>query len=631
MLRPHLGLFALALACAAARADDQSARVRLEGWTAPSRGRSGADLATQVELSPRVRLEALVSRSDGDGGPAEWGWARLEAGWFRLAGGVTGDDGGVHLGFAPSGRLELSSAVALEGGLDFSLGAGFLGGDRRQPTGRHADLWPEPVDFWAAGLAARLELQVTPWDGLVLGAGAHGAVTAVAGPPVAGQPPEALARVAREVDLDLLGALSQAEGGVWLRGELRVWQGELLAAPASLHLAYVEAWDQVHLDPLYTSLRLASDDLDLGPIPWRTTRTAQATWRWGGAQRRLELSIDLQHVRGSTTLERFGERNGWSVGGRAAARWDRLLIDVSARWALSPADVESVVGDLARARISCRAGVVLYETSGLAVRAEAGLEAGLSDELGLPREGLAFLGGLTVELGSPSRPFCDPRTDPFSRTARAERAIAPAPTLLAPDALPLDRAAAAERTLPALTARPTIEQVETLLDRFTPEELASTLGLELPSPDRIDDYLDRHPGQIERIDQQYPGAGDLIRRAIDALRGQRRPTAVQPGAAAGGRALVLGHGLAGPRVALLSASHEGEVVDALTVRLDGRPDLRVGELDQTIDLATHAGFAGYRGSQALEKWTLLRPGSREPWLQGRSAWSRSMHRFVTGR
>lgn len=608
----------MSLGLSQARADETSGRVRVGGWTAPVRGRSGLDLATQVELSPRVRLEAFAARSGGEGGEADFGWARVDLGSVRVAGGVSGRDGGVHVGWAPAGRLELGGGFAVEGGVDLSLGAGFLGRDRRTRTGRHRDLWPGPVDLWAAGLAARVELQWAPCERLLLGAGVHGAATVVGAPPVAGSPPPALTGLAREVDLDLLGALSQAELGAWGRVELRAWRGELLAAPATLHLGYLEAWEQVHLDGLTGALRLADPDLGLGPVPWRVTRSGQLTLRWGSERRRLELGLDLRHVQGSTTLERFEDRDGWSVGGRMALRWDRLLCDVTARHALAAADVEAVVGRLARTRVAARAGLIVYESTGLAVKLDAGVEAGLTDGLGLPRQGLAFLGGLTVELGAPTRPFCDPRRDPFALAARAAGRVGgvpPADPLLA-------TVAEAEPELD-------LERVDALLDRFTPEQLARALGVELPPPDQIERFLADHARQIARLDQDLPGAGDLIRRAAADLRAEADDPART--ATPSGTALAIGHGLGGARAALLSASQRGRALEALTVRLDAHAPSSLGEAEQAIQVDDYAGFSDYRAREGLEKWTILRPGSRDPWLQGQSAWSRAMHRFVTGR
>lgn len=615
MARSLYALLLVLVLSAAALADPPGGSVRLGGWTAPERGRSGVDLGARIELTPRIGLDALLAGSDGEGGRAEQAWARLDLGDVRLAGGVTGRDGGVHLGWAPQGRFQLASRVALEAGLDASLGAGFLGGDRRARTGRHRDLWPHPVDLWAGGLAAQLELQVRPVDALLLAAGARGAVTAVAAPPVEGQPPEALRSLARELDLGLLGALSQAELGVWGRVEWEAWRGVVGGAPLALRLGYLESWEQLRLDPLHSLLQALDDDLGLGPVPWRVTRALELGLDWGGEARGLSLSLDVRRVEGSTTLETFSDRNGWSIGASLAGRWDRLLLVGSLRWALSPADVEPLVGELARVQASARLGVLLVDEPGLALRVEAGVEVGLGDELGLVREELAWVGGLALDFGAPSRPPIDPRRDPFARATRAAASL-PLPTSTREQA-PLD--------LSQLRSM-NVEQLEALLERVEPADLARALGVELPTPDAVETWVARHPGLVARIEQTYPGAGALLDKVLVRLRSPRPPASPR-----GPAALVLGHGLHGPSLALLSAGQGGSALEAVTVRLQSPSELLARSEVDGLVVSQHPGFSAWTTQTELEKWTILRPGSKAPWLQGRSAWSRLMHTFLTGR
>lgn len=587
------------------------------------------DLRGRFDLSRSIRLDAFASKAWAPGGDeAEYGHGTLRLGDFRMAGGGVGDDLAFHLGYGPKGTLELlGDDLVLRGGFDLALGAGFLG-DRDQAGGRLRSYYPLGVDLYSGSLAVALELVARPWERLDVGLGGYADLLAALAAP--GQSDDTLRSLGVRlggIDAGLSSSLSEATAGSFGWLALRLIDRRSATARSNLTLSYREAWDWIHLDPLY---RLAREEelggIRLSRLPPRQTRSVRLTWRstWRGGE--LSLGLGGQHVRDSTTLLGFDDRDGWSIEGSLGGRWGRFGGQVAARYHFAPAPVEAYWGELPRYQVAGRAGARVLGDDRASLRVEAGARVTLSDSLGLPRAGHAVFAQLRVQFGG-ARPT---RHDPADESAL--------PLLLAPEAAPeharaptrsldpvgklvanggaLASSGAARKAL-AETPAPVVKDVRGRLEsiwRETPGHERRALQAELrrltSGPlDRgaVGEALGRQPALRERIERHFPGLLGVL-----GLGGDERRAAI-----------VSGYGRRGLQLGLVKASQF-----AVTRRHDG--GLAGEQLRSPFGAGSLSAFVRER---RIEKFSLLVPRGRRyrVLVQARSRWSGIMRRLLSGR
>lgn len=531
--------------------------VRVQGWEADvdedGGAREGGALRARLDLSETLRLDAAFARTlSGVGAGGDFGYSQLSWRALRAGGGLVDDDYGLHVGVAPRFGADLAPWLWLEGGADLALGIGWLG-DRDDedagPADEEAAVWRSAssggIDLYAGSGALDLAVRLRPHAAVELVARAYADAFLVAARPGDTEPlPGALASLSQSTDLGLSATLSQGAVGGHGQASLRLARTR---SRGEAWLRYREAWDWIHLDPVYTVLARTDpfDDVHLADVPWRVTRSVELeATRPLGPRGQLAAAVDVRHRSGSTTTQDFADRDGWSIGARVSARYRRVFGGASVRWHLDDSPLEPLLGPMPRAQLSAQAGVIVVSRSDLDLALEAGLELGRQDDWGIPRAGQAAWGALTVTFGgardaftrdllerSLTLPPLPRRGDPATaRVALTEvdassfvaSAVAP-PTITTPTLASSPPAAPAEAGAAAVappTVAPGLDVVRDLLD-LTPEEAATyegdarDAGL-LDGRVRVEDirtFVD-DPDVAGAIEERLPGLPDLLDRVL---------------------------------------------------------------------------------------------------------------------
>lgn len=535
----HLATCIVALAASdAARADHgPRGQVRLTGWHADVEEdggpRTGGSFQGHLDLTEHLRLDLAHARTlAGPRGGQDLGFASARWRALHVGGGVVGDDWGLHVGVAPRFAGDPTRWLRLEGGLHLALGAGWLDGrsDRGEARGawRHASRGG--VDVWAASTGGDLTLRLRPHEVVEVAFGAYVDAFAAAARPGDAEPlPSGLARVARRTDLGVTAALSQGAVGAHGTASLRLLQHTcLVGTRTELWLRYREAWDWIHLDPVYSVLAEADpfDDVSLLRVPWRTARTVELqvarTW---ARERHALAAVEVRHTVGSTTTQDFADRDGWSVGGRVAARWGRVHGAAHARWHLAASPLEPLLGEMPRLQVGGQVGVLVVARPDLDVALEAGVEHGRQDDWGVPRRGWAAWGGLQISFGGARHaPGATRGRDlpPLEREALARAPLVP----------PLPRTGGVARGAVELWSARGGAAPRPEAPPSVPQDLQDLLGLDaedfahLEDPAREAGLLDGQvtPGEVrallddpaveEAVEAAVPGLGDVLRELV---------------------------------------------------------------------------------------------------------------------
>lgn len=551
--RSTSGVFALAGALAlvgAARADDPHTPrgfVRVQGWQADVDAddgdelRAGGSLEARLDLTEHLRLDMAYARTAAgfsrghDLGYAQVGWRAL-----RVGGGVVGDDWGVHVGAAPRFAADPTRWLRIEGGVDLAGGAAWL--DEREGEESIADdenaMWSDAgrggIDLYALSGAADLTLRLRPHEVIEVALGTYvDAFLVAARPGETDDLPAGFAEVARETDLGVSATLSQGAMGAHGTASLRVFKDTCaLGSVTEVWVRYREAWDWIHLDPVYTVLAQTDpfDDVHLADVPWRQTRTAEltASRAWDG-DARLEGTVDVRHVIGSTTVQDFADRDGWSVGARLSGRYGRLFGGAHARVHLSDSPLEPLLGPMPRAQVGVQGGVYVVSSAEVDVIVEGGVEFGRQDDWGVPRDGHAAWGALSVAFGGArglyeqqvlerglTLPPLPRRGPPRTGRVRLLSASLRAPATSGDGELPLDDA-----VVDAIDDAIGEGGRQLLEDLFSPEDVARfedqarDTGL-LDGAVEVEEvarFLD-DPEVEAAVEQRLPGISDVLERVV---------------------------------------------------------------------------------------------------------------------
>lgn len=529
-----LGLLLLALV-GLAHAQEPSGFVRVQGWQADvdadddDEARAGGTLEARLDLAEHLRLDMAYARTAaGFSRGHDLGYAQVRWRALRVGGGVVGDDWGLHVGAAPRLAVDATRWLRLEGGLDLAGGVAWL--DEREGSDvLDGSSWRDAgrvgIDLYALSAAADLTLRLRPHEAFEVAVGAWvDAFVVAAGPGETDDLPAGFDRVARETDLGLSAALSRGAVGAHGTASLRLFRDTCaLGSVTEVWLRYREAWDWVHLDPVYTVLAHTDpfDDVRLAHVPWRTTRTAEltASRTWDG-DARVQATLDVRHVAGSTA-EDFADRDGWSLGAALLASYAGVFASAHARVHLSDSPLEPLLGRMPRAQVGARGGVHLVASADVDVVVEAGFEVGRQDDWGVPRDGYAAWGALSVAFGG--------------ARGRHERLLLERGLLLPP--LPRRGAPAGGTARLISIARRAADRGEALVDavdghldqdgralleelfdpadveRFEDHARAAGLldgGVEV---DEVERFLD-DPEVEAAVERRLPGVADVLRRVV---------------------------------------------------------------------------------------------------------------------
>ncbi len=665
--------------------------VRVQGWQADvdaddgDEVRAGGALEARIDLTETLRLDMAYARTASgfsrghDLGYAQVGWRSL-----RVGGGMVGDDWGVHVGAAPRFAVDATRWLRLEGGLDLSGGVAWL--DDREGdevhTAEENEAWSDAgrggIDLYALSGAADLTLRLRPHEAFEVAVGAYFDAFAVAARPgETDDLPAGFAEVAQETDLGLTAALSQGAVGAHATASLRLFKDTCaLGSLTEVWLRYREAWDWIHLDPVYTVLARTDpfDDVHLADVPWRQTRAVELTARrsWDG-DAHVEATVDVRHVIGSTTVQDFADRDGWSVGARVSGRYRRVFMGAHARVHLSESPLEPLLGPMPRAQVGVQGGVYLVTSAEVDVALEAGVEVGRQDDWGVPREGHAAWGALSVVFGG-GRDLYEQRVLDQGLT------LPPLPRRGAPSTgrvRLLSSAARAGATAgPTTGVTPGLELDGSLLDGALDGGLADAIDDALGGDGRqlLDDLLGpddvarfedqaRDVGlldgevQVEEVsrfledpeveaavERRLPGIGDVLRRVVlddgQGLRLDGQALLREPGTV-----LFAGYG---PDSAGVGVGWDSRLTLSRTWSLRRRTDAQAAasvqaalgdEGEPSTDLlgqstTLHLGSAlDLAGARRWEKLTIAERDGDEHRVvfQGASGWTRAMRLLLSGR
>lgn len=682
-VRTRFGSIVVLLSCAlvvTARADDPNVPrgfVRAQGWQTDvgvgpgdaDQARSGGSLQGRLDLTEHLRLDLAYARTAaGFSRGQELGYAQV--GWraLRVGGGVVGGDWAVHVGAAPRFAVDATRWLRLEGGVDLAAGAAWL--DERE--GEHAaaqdenPAWRDAgrggVDLYAVSGAADLTIRLRPHQAVELAVGAYvDAFLAAARPGRTDELPAGFSDVAVETDLGVSATLSQGAVGAHGTASLRLFRDTcVLGSVTEVWLRYREAWDWIHLDPVYTVLARTDpfDDVHLADVPWRTTRTVEltASRSWGG-DGVVQATLDVRRVTGSTTVQDFADRDGWSVGARLSARYGRVFGGAHARWHLADSPLEPLLGPMPRAQVGVQGGVYVVSSAEVDVALEGGFELGRQDDWGVPREGHAAWGALSVVFGG--------------GRALYEQHVLERGALLPPLPRRGPPATGRVRLLSATVQAGTAAPAATEGDLALTDPLADVLGgdgadllHDLLAPADVERFEDRArdaglldgPVQVEEVarflddpevedavDQRLPGISDVLRRVIRSdgrtigLDGQallREPDAV----------LFAGYGTDSAGVGVgwdtrLTVSRtwnlrrdptDAEAAAGVQTALTSGDDADLLSESTTLTLGSVLDLARAR---RWEKLTIAEPdGDRHRVVfQGSTGWTRAMRLLLSGR
>ncbi|MCO5168854.1 MAG: hypothetical protein M9894_21150 [Planctomycetes bacterium] len=656
----------VALAATVARADHgPRGQVRLTGWHADvdedGGARSGGTFQGHLDLTEHLRLDLAHARTlAGPRGGQDVGFASARWRALHVGGGVVGDDRGLHVGVAPRLSAEPARWLLVEGGLHLSLGAGWL--DGRSERGEARGAWRHAsrggVDVWAASTGGDLTLRLRPHEAFEVAVGAYVDAFAAAARPGDTEPlPSGVARVARRTDLGVTAALSQGALGAHGTASLRLLQHTcMVGTRTELWLRYREAWDWIHLDPVYSVLAETDpfDDVSLLRVPWRVTRTVElhASRAWA-RERHALAAVEVRHTAGSTTVQDFADRDGWSAGARVAGRWGRVYGAAHARWHLAASPLEPLLGPMPRLQVGGQAGLFLVSRPDLDVALEVGVEHGRQDDWGVPRRGWAAWGGLQVSFGGARHaPGATRGRDlpPLEREALARAPlVAPLPRTggVGRQAVELWTARSGAAPSPAapldpidLPDRDALDRLRDLLD-LDPDALAH---LEDPArdaglldddvtPGELREFLD-DPAVEQAVEAAAPGLADVLRTLVtrdgDRWRADGAALLRQPRATlfSGYGLDSAGVGVAWDRRLTLSRTwalhgHAGD--DAPPARDD---DLLAGGM--TLHRGGVLDLARTNGWQKVS--VARREGERHRVVfQGATGWTRAMRWVLSGR
>lgn len=655
--------------------------VRVQGWEADVGDdgvREGGALRARLDLSEDLRLDAAFARTlDGVGAGGDFGYGQVAWRSLRAGGGLVGDDFGLHLGVAPRFGADLAKWLWLEGGADLALGIGWLDerDDQDEPQADEAQVWRSAssggIDVYAASGALDLAVRLRPHAAVELVARAYADLFFAAARPGDTEPlPDALASLSRSTDLGLSATLSQGAVGGHGAASLRLARTR---SRAELWLRYREAWDWIHLDPVYTVLSRTDpfDDVHLAEVPWRVTRSIELEGtRPLGRRGQLAAAVDVRHRSGSTTTQDFADRDGWSVGARVSARYRRVFGGASVRWHLDASPLEPLLGPMPRAQVTAQMGVIVVSRSDLDLALEAGIELGRQDDWGVPREGQAAWGALTVTFGgardrftrdllerSLALPPLPRRGDPA--TARVTPATPSASSLVASAVATPAVTPAAPAPAPPPGSPPVqdprvaggLDLVRDLLD-LTPEQAATyeddarDAGLldGRVKPDDVRAFVD-DPDVAGAIEDRLPGLPGLLERvladggALDARALLAEPDAVVfagYGTDSAGVGVSWREKLTASRTWTLRRSPtDGQAAAEVQAALESAPETGDDLLGSGSTTELHGGgVLDLARARRWHKLTLAAPhGDDEHRIvfQGATGWTRAMRLLLSGR